>query len=54
MITSVRVAPLVYGSEMDQTSQSLTVAAALILALRSPDHAAPVLRPIADELEARK
>jgi hypothetical protein len=27
---------------------------ALIWALRSPAHAAPVLRPIADELEARR
>ena len=34
--------------------QPLTLADALISALRSPDYAAPVLRPIADELEAQK
>lgn len=54
MITSVNVAPFVYGSEMDQNSEAQTITAALISALRSPDHAAPVLCPIADELEARK
>lgn len=35
-------------------TQPVTVADALIRALRSPQHAAPVLRPIADELEARR
>ncbi len=35
-------------------AQPVSVADALISALRSPAHAAPVLRPIADELEARR
>lgn len=35
-------------------TQPVSAADALISALRSPKHAAPVLRPIADELEARK
>lgn len=54
MIASLRVAPLAHGSRMNQTGQARTIAAALIAALRSPRYAAPVLRPIADELEARK
>lgn len=35
-------------------AQPVSVAEDLISALRSPAHAAPVLRPIADELEARR
>lgn len=33
-------------------AQPVKLADALIAALRSPEHAAPVLRPVADELEA--